>query len=120
YVTKDNQLHYAGNRVTEVVDTLVGGADGRSRLRDFLSDGERIGFLHFVAECMTSPEVVSVKDDVQERSFAKLIEDLSTNNSPVRVLDFGAGRGRLADALAKGFAAEPETSQRIQYYAYDP
>lgn len=121
YAVKDGTVEYAGNRVSEVVDTLAGGADGRERLRTFLADAERVGFMHFIAQSLADPGVARGQDgDPQEQSFAELVARLSTGRERLRILDFGAGRGRLAQALTTSFAGRPGLLDRLSYVAFDP
>jgi SAM-dependent methyltransferase len=120
YAIKSGSIAYAGNRVCEVVDSLAGGTEGRECLQAFLSDAEQLGFWHFVAQCLADPSVAGPdKRDPQEASLATLLKGKSQDKSNLRILDFGAGRGRLPQALARAYAGEPEILGRLEYFVYD-
>jgi SAM-dependent methyltransferase len=118
----DGRVEYAGNRVDDVVNGLVGGVEGKERLRSFLSDAENLAILKFAAECLTAPAVAYTKgNDPQEAIFAKLVADRAHAGRPLRLLDFGAGHGRLAAALAAARRAgsSGEALPPLQFLAYD-
>jgi len=120
YAVNDGKIEYAGNNVCKVVDALAGGSEGREQLRTFLADAEQIGLYHFIAQCLVEPSVViSKENDPQEKSFATVVEKLLKENDALRILDYGAGRCRLAEALTKAFSDKPDLLRRIQYLAYD-
>lgn len=110
------EVSYAGNRVQHVINSLSGGADRRERLREFLAEADRFGFYHFVGQCLANPDVVEASNgDPQERVFAQFVSELRNGKGAFRVLDFGAGKGRLATAIARG---SPDLSG-LCYYTYD-
>jgi len=120
HAVSNGSVAYAGNAVADVINSLAGGPSGREQLRTFLADADQFGFFHFIAECLGGPGVVASKDgDPQEHSFAALVGELLKTRARLRVLDFGSGRGRLADALSKCFAEQPELA-RLDYFGFDP
>jgi len=122
YAMRNGMVEYAGNRVCEVVDSLAGGVENREQLRAFLGDSERIGYMYFIAQCLAAPGVAQAsadETDPQEMSFAAVVEQASAGRDILRILDFGAGRGRLADALARAFSGRLEVLQKLHYYAFD-
>jgi energy-coupling factor transporter ATP-binding protein EcfA2 len=121
YAVRDGRIEYAGNRVAELVASLAGGKDATSKVVTLLSDAELIGFLHFVVQCLAEPSAVAFQDnDPQMRGLADLMEDIFKDRTIVELLDYGAGRARLATALAKAFSDKPDVLRRLKYIAYDP
>lgn len=122
WMVDKGRIEYAGNKVDTVIDRLLGGSDGRNRLRAFLADADDLGFYKFAAECLTGPDVVDSKTgDPQEAQFVDGVRDRSEEREPLHVFDYGAGKGRLAAALL-GMAEDGAGSSRpvnVHYYAYN-
>lgn len=72
--------------------------------------------LHYISEFMSQslkePTVVKCinKNDIQLKLFLKCLND---NENEIKILDFGAGEGRIGDALKN------LNNHRIMYYAYE-
>lgn len=113
-------IEYAGNKVDKVIDRLLGGPNGREQLRAFLADADDLGFHKFAAECLTNPLVAAPQaDDPQEAQFVRLVRGRHAGGEPLRMLDYGAGRGRLATALREAGRAEASTPLELPYHAYN-
>lgn len=122
WMVENGHIEYAGNKVDTVVDRLLGGRNGRDQLRAFLADADDLGFHKFAAECLFSPTVAPPKvGDPQEAQFVAIVQDRRDRSEPLRVLDYGAGRGRLATAIqqAGGGQAEPLMPPGLFYFAYN-
>jgi energy-coupling factor transporter ATP-binding protein EcfA2/SAM-dependent methyltransferase len=117
YSVAGGAVSYAGKQVQGVIDTLCGGGEQRESLRDFLAEADHFGFYHFIGQCLARPGVVghAAKSDPQAKAFGNLVASVMRNGQ-CRVLDFGAGKGRLADAIAR--IGGDLTS--LSYYMYDP
>lgn len=117
----NGRIEYGGNKVDIVINRLLGGLEGRARLRAFLSDADDLGFHKFAAECLVPPAVATHREgDPQEGVFANAIRRRSTEAKPLRVLDYGAGRGRLAKALSEARKSiENDQLGSIDYRAYN-
>lgn len=112
-------IEYAGNKIEKVLDRLLGGPEGRSRLRALMADADEIAFDVFAAQSLLPPGVVSAQDsDPQQAQMLNATRNLGMGKENVRILDFAAGRGRLAAALLGARAA---ANRRFTYYAFhDP
>lgn len=89
----------AGGRFEQVTTALFGGAGGAEKLVDFCAEPARFGANCYAAECLMPPESVEFKagDPQLSQIWARLAR---ANTAPIRILDFGAGKGRLLDGLA--------------------
>jgi SAM-dependent methyltransferase len=117
HLVDNGSLQYAGNQIELVLNRLLGGSEGRDRLRALMADASELAFEGYAAQCLLPPGVVSAKDgDLQQAQMSESAKMLGTGKKVVRILDFGAGRGRLAAALkAEGTSAD----RTFIYHAYD-
>ncbi|NJK32663.1 MAG: AAA family ATPase [Deltaproteobacteria bacterium] len=117
HYVSNGSAQWAGNKTLMVQKGLLGGDQGVSRLRAFLGDAETLAFHHFVAQCLTKPGSVTMHaDDRQARQFASMMQERLAHAQETRVLDYAAGRGRLAQALA-GIPAD--SRKNLDYHAYN-
>ncbi|MFP2930765.1 methyltransferase domain-containing protein [Pyxidicoccus sp. 3LG] len=119
YFVDNGSIEYAGNKIEKVIDRLLGGEEGRSKLRTLLADANELAFDSFAAQCLLPPGVASAREgDPQQEQMVRIADAVDGKQEGVRILDFAAGRGRLAAALR---ATGTEKSRRFTYYAYqDP
>jgi len=100
YYVHDGRMEYAGNKVERVLNGLL-GEHGREDLRTFLADADALSLYNFAAQSLVAPDSVHLHPgDPQATQFCGLLEGLRGERS-VRVLDYAAGKGRLARALAE-------------------
>ncbi|HLT37860.1 MAG TPA: ATP-binding protein, partial [Enhygromyxa sp.] len=109
---------WAGSRVDQALAGLLGGEDGVETLRTFLSDAGSLAFHQFAAECLLPPGIVGERDeDPQAEGFvASIGRLLQANDDEVRVLEYGAGKGRLIAALATN---PLQVRTRLRYFAHN-
>ena len=120
WVVKGGQVERAGRKTREVLTTLMGGENNIERLAAFLQEPLLLAANTFAWESLSPPLVAPHKNgDPQE---TQVLSDLNlrSGNGAIRLLDFGAGKGRLIEAIA---ASSDEQSLRIEeaadYVAYD-
>lgn len=115
---RKNKLTWAGNRVQEALHGLV-GSGGTDRLYAFLGDAATIAFHQFTAECLLQPDVVPLREkDPQAAQFSNHLSQMLKNGDELHVLDYAAGSGRLAEAIA---SLDPTQRGNLQYHAFcDP
>ncbi|WP_169787064.1 class I SAM-dependent methyltransferase [Hyalangium minutum] len=119
---RDGNIEFAGNKVTSVVESLLGGKDGRDRLKTFIADAEEIAFMEFAAQCVLPAGVADPKTgDKQETQFIEVIRQRIMSQQLIRILDFSAGKGRFGSALREHLAtyADASVKPRIEYHAYN-
>ena len=122
HFVKDGAIQFAGNKVTAVVESLLGGKDGRDRLGTFLSDSDEVAFTEFAAQCVLPAGVADPKTgDKQQAQFIEVIHQRLASHEQIRLLDFSAGKGRFASALHERFATEEgkPLQGRLEYLAYN-
>jgi predicted ATPase len=121
HLVRDGDIRYAGNDVPAVIESLVGGDGNRERLLTFLRDGDAIGFAKFALECVLPPGIAEPRaGDPQEGQLLDLVRQRLAGGGTLRLLDYGAGRGRFAAALA-GALARDDLRGRVTYLGFtDP
>lgn len=120
YMEKGN-VTYAGSRPEQVLNGLLGDENDRQKIADFLHFPAAFAATQFALQCLAPPEVADhVSGDKQERQFQDVLENLrkSKGKGSLRVLDYGAGKGRLLAGLVEKWGTE-ETSKRYDYMAFD-
>jgi SAM-dependent methyltransferase len=115
----DGGVQHAGSQPEKVLLGLIGDDDRISRLGDFLGLPAALAACNFAYQCLLPPAVLNTgPDDPQTTQIASV---LTTHypNEMLRVLDFGAGRGRLVSALRECGTDLERVKTRIDYRAYD-
>jgi len=117
YFVDNNSIEYAGNQIEKVISRLLGGDEGRSKLRTLMADADDLAFEVFAAQSLLPPTVASARDnDPQQKQMVDVTSVLGAEKENVRILDFAAGRGRLAASLRQaGLAA----NRKFTYYAFN-
>lgn len=121
YLVEDGKIEYAGNKIDKVMNRLLGGDNGRLNLIEMLADADQVGFCSFAANCLTAPGVADEKDeDFQQTQFCNIAMDKAAKGEELKILEFGAGKGRMAYALGQEKNKKEYKGCLIKYYAYDP
>lgn len=109
----------AGSKIEKVMHGLLGGSDQRETLNAFLGEVDALAFHQFAAQCLIAPEVAELRDgDPQGTQVTGLLRE-RLERGPVALLEYGAGRGRLALATARVLKTLPEeTRARLTYATY--
>ena len=115
HLVEGGRVTYGGNQIDRVMERLLGGPEGREQLHTFWSDADELGYFNFAAQCLLDPEVADfhARDDQPDQ----VAETAGAAGLPTsaRVLDYGAGRGRLASALAR--QRDEGVSVPFEYFA---
>lgn len=123
YHVKNGAIYYAGaGHVEEVMDSILGGEGGRQKLSTALLDAEHVAFTSFAAQCILPAGIANHQSgDKQEQQFNSAVAQLVAKpGSMVRILDFSAGKGRLAAALfERRSCGSADGLERVQYHAYN-
>ncbi len=106
-------------RAHDALEALVGTDESVLRMRSFLEEPFRWAANHFAAQCLLPPEQAGfTEDDPQLFQIASVVKDRLLNDKTVRILDYGAGKGRLATMLQQEFSKEHHGN--IEYVAVEP
>ncbi len=114
---EDGGISNEGKRPEVVLNGLVGDETQQAKLTDFLSLPAQLATLKFAHECLIEPQSVltNSSDSQVQQVIAKL-----ANGEKVKVLDFGAGKGRLISAIAEYYRDRGENvADKIDYFAYN-
>lgn len=117
YMSKGS-ASYAGRGPEKILASLMGGDENVYALREFLNLPELMAVNRFATECLLSPPVVSgVRTDDPQILLVENCLPLFTGNSKAsKILDFGAGDGRLIETFA---ALHGPLDDLLDYVAWD-
>lgn len=120
YLASDG-LHRGIRKKDELLSELFGGDEQVDRLEAFLSPIDELASVNFAKECLGNPEVLGYeeKDPQGKQVFDILKNRVALLDRPVRVLDWGAGKGRLTDAARYEFGSAEKVAEVLDYSAYD-
>jgi len=101
------------------MDGLLGGPDHRRAFADFLYDADQLSLNRYAVEALFPASIAAhANSDPQEQQFSNVVRRLmDAQPGKVRLLDYAAGRGRFAVALAD--ALPPNLRDRVEYHAYN-
>lgn len=116
---EDGKVSHAGRHPERVLASLLGDEARLSQLHAFTGLPAMLAMTNFAAECLLPPRTVGAETgDSQTIQISRILKGLATDR-PLRVLDYGAGKGRLLDGVAE-MVAPDKVSDSIDYFAYDP
>lgn len=116
WYVQNGSVAFAGKRTEDVLGSLLGSDVERSRLLQFLDLPHQVATLTFATQCLTNPSVAPLRSsDSQVSQIASLLWPEKADTC-LRVLDIGAGRGRLLGGLAE---LDPAIATHIDYVAFD-
>ena len=93
---EEGSISYAGRIPEKVLKGLLGNDDEIYKLSNFSSLPAQFAISQFAYECLFRPNAVAPdKNDPHTNQIKGIISE-SKINRPIRILDYGAGKGRLA------------------------
>lgn len=115
----EGKIYYSGRKPENVLKGLLGNDEQINKLSDFLSLPAQFASIQYAAECLFNPGVSDPSiGDPQMKQILK-IGKLEVGNN-VSILDYGAGKGRLATTLYETLNTETiKVSDWLNYIAYD-
>lgn len=116
----DGQIKHAGKKPLEVLSGLLGNEIQIEKLRTFLSLPAELASANFAAESLRAPTTVDkTTNDPQIIQINEFLNKLRTGTA-IKVLDFGAGKGRIIEGFAEIEELEGRAIQEhINYIAFD-
>lgn len=111
----NGKAYYAGKKVERVIGELLGSEENVGHLTSFMSLPYHLASNNYAYQCLLPPDVVFTgKDDPQLAQIRSSLNGLCREN-PLNVVDYGAGKGRLAEALV----SESDEAAGFDYVAFD-
>lgn len=110
----------SGRTPFKVLDSLLGGPVGAQHVNELTLLPSRFASFLLLRQCLLPPGVISYSDgDPQLEQIRQVLAKIRPDRRPLSVLDFGAGKGRLLDALADA-QVESALGEVLDYVAYEP
>ncbi|NOK16238.1 AAA family ATPase [Corallococcus carmarthensis] len=120
WFVRGGQVRWVGRDPELVLTGLLGDEHGRERLEAFLQLPAQFASNRFAADCLLPPAVVMTDgDDPQLQQIRNAIHAFRRPSQPLRLLDFGAGKGRLLAALREAHNDSQPFTGVVDYRALD-
>lgn len=119
YLKNDQVIPLNHNTYNDIYNDLVGLED--FSVFELLKSVENWSYYQFISENFLLPTVKNSSQKPDEQ-ILKLVSVLKTKtqNNPLRVLDYGAGKCRLLDCLKQLINDKKELNKLVSYEGYDP
>jgi predicted ATPase len=120
WYVENNKIGHAGKIPEKVLHSLLGNEDEVARLQDFISLPSQYATSRYAFESLFEPGAV-LTDSNDPQSFQVRADLLKLSKTDVlRVLDYGAGKGRLISNIVDLDETNQEKLiESIEYIAYD-
>ena len=120
WYVENNKIGHAGKIPEKVLHSLLGNEDEVARLQDFISLPSQYATSRYAFESLFEPGAV-LTDSNDPQSFQVRTDLLKLSTTGVlRVLDYGAGKGRLISNIVDLDETNQEKLiKNIEYIAYD-
>jgi ABC-type multidrug transport system ATPase subunit len=116
----DNKIKYAGKGPEEVLNGLLGGKEQVEQLHDFLGLPSIFAINQFAYECLFAPNaIITGSEDSQIKQISEIVEKLKDESGIIRLLDYGAGKGRLISSIMENSINQSELCNSLDYIAFD-
>lgn len=117
WYVENAKVRHSGKKPEVVLKSLLGDEERISKLKDFTELPFELARNRFAFECLCPPQVVET--DASDPQSIQLYEQLNViwkNKESIRLLDYGAGRGRMIANLAD---YANFSNEKLDYYAFD-
>jgi len=121
YFVQDGAAVFAGSMPSTIWQSLIGGAEARDALVSFLDGDAAAAATRFASDCLLHPEVAPARPgDPQPKQLVSIVADRLRTGQGVRMLEIGAGAGRLVHAVAEMLRTDPSLRpEQLTYIAYE-
>ncbi len=117
WYVENNEAKKAGRSTEKILKGLIGNDDDIEKLRQFTDLPYQFGATSFSAQCLLPPAVAETgANDPQFLQIKAIVDESCSKGGKIRLLDYGAGKGRLISSFAEDVANSKEI---LDYYAYD-
>lgn len=115
------QIRFSGNLPQQVLTGLLGHEDEICKLTEFLSLPAQMATNQFAFESLFPPTSVTTgSDDPQTNQIINSINCLMETGKKIKLLDFGAGKGRLLATIIDAYKENKvPINSWLDYYAFD-
>lgn len=115
------KISFISRSPEQVIKGLIGEDDDIMKLRAFINDPINHAMVRFASECLCSPETVTTPlEDRQCTQIYEILMSQKSQDNPMLIVDFGAGKGRLLSDLAYLYHNQTENfPEKINYIAFD-
>lgn len=118
WYVNDGRVNHSGKNPEQVLQGLLGGEKGVEKINSFTSHSAQFAAANYAFECLYPPTVAMTEaGDTQSNQIRDAINKIVEAKGKVRILDFGAGKGRTLANLAEEMCGE--FKDKIDYVAYD-
>jgi energy-coupling factor transporter ATP-binding protein EcfA2 len=112
-------VRHAGSQPEIVLRGLIGAEDRINMLSDFLGLPAALAANNFAYQCLLNPGVTTTNtNDPQSLQIRSLINFVRGVNK-LRLVDYGAGRGRLISTIRESELGSGNALNKIDYWAYE-
>lgn len=120
WYAESGRISHAARTPERVINGLLGGTAGAAKLVAFSQLPARHAENQFLSECLMPPSVADIDiNDPQTNQISAVIQRIKAKgDGKVRLLDYGAGRGRLLVTLSERSIGI--TGSWLDYYAVEP
>lgn len=118
---KDGSVKYAGRTPEIVLEGLLGNEEERTKIASLLYAPAQFAVEQYSYECLFDPKTAETnpKQDPQTNQIFGILGREIKKGNKVRLLDFGAGKGRLISAIYELSQDTSNISSLLDYIAYD-
>lgn len=121
WYVEQGKVKNSGWHPENVLGSLLGNDERIGQLNEFTGLPAQLALARYAGECLLPPGVIGDGEhDPQVAQIRGMISKLR-NGAPLKVLDFGAGKGRLLQGLAasRDERNNEPVQELLDYFAYD-
>jgi ABC-type cobalamin/Fe3+-siderophores transport system ATPase subunit/SAM-dependent methyltransferase len=120
WYVENGKISHAGKIPEKVLSSLLGNEDEIARLQDFISLPSQFASSRYAFESLFEPKVLLTNsNDPQSLQIRDSLRK-SSKSGKIRILDFGAGKGRLLSNIYElDENNEDKLLEQIDYIAFD-
>lgn len=121
WFVENNKIRHAGRIPEKVLASLLGDESEIAKLQDFISLPAQFATSRYAFESLIEPR--TLKKGVKDPQSIQIRDELIklSNTGKIRVLDFGAGKGRIISNLFDlDIVEQQHVVKQLEYIAFDP
>lgn len=121
WYVEEGKVSYAGTIPEKVLSSLIGDVNQISKLQDFISLPGIYALNNYAFECLLQPAVKNTtNNDPQSMQIKEEIKHHLADNNKIRVVDYGAGKGRILSNIIENNREQITTFIKwFDYNAFD-